>query len=411
MAQRTNEILVGLDIGTTKVCAIVGELHERGVDIIGIGTHRSAGLRNGSVVNIESTVRSIRKAVEEAELMAGCEVKRVHVALSGNHVLGFNSKGIVAIKNREVGDEDVSRVVDAAKAVNIPLDREIIHILPQEYAIDENEGIREPRGICGVRLEAKVHIVTASKTAIENLERCCHAAGLEVAGLVLAQFASSASVLDDDEKELGCVLVDIGGGTTDVSVWHNGYVVHTAVLPVGGNHLTNDIAVGLRTPRSEAERIKVRHGCAMGALVDEEEMIEVPSVGGREAETRSRQILTTIIEPRMEEIFMLVQQQVQASGFEDLMAAGVVLTGGTSAMDGVCELAEEVLGMRVRQGLPALDKLSGLVDVVRSPRYSTGVGLVLYGSQSAPRVVAADPDAAERRGIVRRFVEWWRAVF
>ncbi len=309
--RRHDEIIAGLDVGTTKVTAIIGELSDRGIDIIGIGSQKSDGLRNGSVVNIESTTQSIETAVKEAELMAGCEVSKVHLAISGSHILGFNSQGIVAIKDREVTSADISRVLDQAKAVAIPRDRRVIHALPQEFAVDDNDGIKEPRGISGVRMEARVHIVTAVRSCMENLERCCNQNGLEVIDATLAPLASSNAVLHDDEKELGVVVIDMGGGTTDIAVWYNDAIYHTAVVPLGGNHLSNDIAVGLRTPRSEAEKIRIKHGCALNALIPEDDTIEVPSVGGREAQIRSRRLLGAIMEPRMEEIFSLVQQELQ----------------------------------------------------------------------------------------------------
>jgi cell division protein FtsA len=410
---RHDEIIVGLDVGTTKVCAIVGEVTDRGLDIIGIGTHASEGLRKGTVVNIESTTRSIQKAIEEAELMAGCEVSRVHLALSGSHVLGFNSHGIVAVKDREVSSPDVDRVLDAAKAVAIPRDRIVVHTLPQEFVVDENDGIKEPRGISGVRLEARVHIVTAVRAAMENVVRCCNQCGLEVVSSTLAQLASSEAVLHEDEKELGVALIDIGGGTTDIAVWYNGSVIHSAVLPLGGNHLTNDIAVGMRTPRAEAEKIKIKYGCALNALIREEDTIEVPSVGGREPQTRSRRLLGAIIEPRMEEIFTLVQQEIQKSGFEDLLASGAVITGGVSAMEGATQLAEEVLGLPVRPGIPGTHSIGGLVDVVRSARYSTAVGLVLHASQQEEKQQQG-PRPGDSKGGPRwwgRFRSWARDVF
>ena len=382
MANR-DEVIVGLDIGTTKVCCIVGERTEGGIDIIGIGTSPSQGLRKGVVVNIESTVASIRKAVEEAELMAGCSIANVYAGIAGAHIRGFNSRGIVAVgKEREVTTSDIERVIDAARAVAIPLDREVIHILPQEYVIDENDGVKEPIGMSGVRLEAKVHIVTAATTCVQNIVRCCNRTGLHVTAVVLEQLASSASSLFEDEKELGVALVDIGGGTTDISIFYNNAIVHTAVIPIGGNHVSSDIAVGLRTPRAEAEKIKVAAGCALTSMVGEEDEIEVPAVGGRKAQIRSRQILCEIIEPRIEEIYCLVQQEIQKSGFEDLITSGVVLTGGASTMEGMVELAEEVIGLPCRRGRP--ESVGGLVDVVKNPRYSTGVGLVMYGFDHVP---------------------------
>ena len=377
MAQKA-ELIVGLDIGTTKICAIVGEVTSSGaIDIVGIGSHPSKGLRKGVVINIESTVASIKQAVGDAELMAGCQVSQVYAGIAGGHIKGVNSHGIVAVKEREVSQADIARVIDAARALAIPLDREVIHILPQEYIIDDQDGIREPMGMSGVRLEAKVHIVTGAVTSAQNIIKCAQRCGLTVADIVLEQLASSEAVLSQDEKDLGVALIDIGGGTTDIAIWSDGSIVHTSVLPVGGDHITNDIAVGLRTPTDEAERIKQQQGCAMGILVENDETIEVPSVGGRKPRILSRQILTDIIEPRVEEMFSLVQQEIQRTGYADLLASGVVITGGATLLQGMAELAEDVLGLPVRCGGPT--SIGGLVDVVRSPVYSTGVGLVLYG--------------------------------
>lgn len=406
-----DEVIVGLDIGTTKVCCIVGERTEGGVDIIGIGTSPSQGLRKGVVVNIESTVASIRKAVEEAELMAGCSIANVYTGIAGGHIRGFNSRGIVAVgKDREVSDHDIDRVIDAARAVAIPLDRQVIHILPQEYVIDENDGVREPVGMSGVRLEAKVHIVTAASTCVQNIVRCCNRTGLHVSAVVLEQLASAEACLFEDEKELGVALIDIGGGTTDIAIYYNNAIVHTAVIPIGGNHVSSDIAVGLRTPRGEAEKIKVKSGCALTSLVGEEENIEVPAVGGRKAQQRSRQILCEIIEPRIEEIYMLVQQEIQKSGFEDLITSGVVLTGGAGTMEGMVELAEEVLGMPARLASP--ESVGGLVDVVRNPKYATGVGLVMHGFKN--QGTRAEGSAKPRSGLKKlwgRTKGWFADIF
>ncbi|MDF1563818.1 MAG: cell division protein FtsA [Deltaproteobacteria bacterium] len=376
---KKGELIVGLDIGTTKICAIVGEVTESGIDIIGIGSHPSKGLRKGVVINIESTVASIKRAIEEAELMAGCEISTVYAGIAGGHIKGFNSHGVVAVKDKEIRQPDVERVIDAAKAIAIPLDREVIHILPQEYIVDEQDGIREPIGMSGVRLEAQVHIVTGAVSSAQNIVKCANRTGLNVADIVLEQLASSESVLTEDEKELGVALIDIGGGTTDLAIFSEGAIVHTSVLAVGGHHLTNDIAVGLRTPTHEAEKIKLKYGCAMASMVDREETIEVPSVGGRSPRVLSRQILCEIIEPRVEEIFMLVHREIQKSGYEELLASGLVITGGSTLLEGMVELAEDVTSLPVRRGTPR--GISGLVDVVRSPMYATGVGLVLYGAQ------------------------------
>jgi cell division protein FtsA len=382
MGNKKGELIVGLDIGTTKICAIVGEVSEDGsIDIIGIGSHPSKGLRKGVVINIDSTVQSIKKAIEEAELMAGCEISTVYAGIAGGHIKGFNSHGVVAVKEKEITPADVDRVIDAAKAVAIPMDREVIHILPQEFIVDEQDGIREPVGMSGVRLEAQVHIVTGAVSSAQNIIKCANRTGLNVADIVLEQLASSESVLTEDEKELGVALIDMGGGTTDLAIFSEGAIVHTSVLAVGGNHLTNDIAVGLRTPTHEAEKIKQKYGCAMASMVDRDETIEVPSVGGRNPRVLSRQILCEIIEPRVEEIFMLVQREIEKSGYAELLASGVVITGGTTLLEGMPELAEDVIGLPVRRGLPR--GIGGLVDVVKSPKYATGVGLVLYGSKNA----------------------------
>jgi cell division protein FtsA len=310
-------------------------------------------------------------------LMAGCEISHVYAGIAGGHIKGLNSHGIVAVKDKEVTETDVERVIDAARAIAIPLDREVIHILPQEFVIDDQDGIREPLGMSGVRLESKVHIVTGAVTSAQNIIKCAQRCGLTVADIVLEQLASSEAVLSQDEKELGVALIDIGGGTTDLAIWSEGSIIHTSVLAIGGAHISNDIAVGLRTPMDDAERIKQNFGCAMASMVDEEETVEVPSVGGRKPRVLSKRILTEIIEPRVEEMFSLVHQEIQRTGYEDLLASGVVITGGATLLEGMPELAEDILGLPVRLGMP--EDLGGLMDVVRSPVYSTGVGLVLYG--------------------------------
>lgn len=378
MGKRDN-LFVGLDIGTTKICAMVGEATSRGIDVVGIGTHPSRGLRKGVVINIDATVASIQQAIEEAELMAGCEIHSVYAGIAGGHIRGFNSHGVVAVKENEVREADVERVIDAAKAVAIPMDREVLHILPQEYIVDEQDGIRDPIGMSGVRLEAKVHIVTGAVTSAQNIVKCCNRCGLNVADIVLEQLASAESVLTQDEKELGVALIDIGGGTTDLVVYAHGAIKQTAVLALGGNHLTNDIAVGIRTPTVEAEKIKHQFGCAMTSMVSHDETIEVPSVGGRQPRTISRQLLSEIIEPRVEEMFMLTRRELEKSGLSELLASGVVLTGGCSILPGIPELAERVFDMPARRGIP--QGFGGLVDVVSSPIYATAVGLVLYGSK------------------------------
>lgn len=409
MAKKNDNIIVGLDIGTTKICAIVGEVGESGLNIIGIGTHPSKGLRKGVVVNIESTVTSIKKAIEEAELMSGCEITSVYTGIAGGHIKSINSHGIIGIRNGEVCDADIKRVIDAAKAVNIPMDREIIHVLPQEFIVDDQDGIKEPLGMSGVRLEAKVHIVTAAVTSAQNIVKCCNRTGLDVRDIVLQQLASSEAVLSSEEKELGVVLVDIGGGTTDIAIFAEGSIKHTAVIALGGNHLTSDIAIGLRTPAAEAEKIKKKYGCALASMVKRDEMIEVPSVGGRKPRVVSRQILAEIVEPRVEEIMTLVNREIVKAGFEDVAASGVVLTGGSASLDGMMEMAEQVFNLPVRLGLPV--GISGLTDIVNSPMYSTGVGLVLYGykNRSEDKFRVGEKNMFGK--ITKRMKEWLREFF
>ncbi|HBA88432.1 MAG TPA: cell division protein FtsA [Geobacter sp.] len=411
MSGRRDNLIVGLDIGTTKICAIVGAVTEDGIDIVGIGTSPSKGLRKGVVINIESTVSAIKKAIEEAELMAGCEIKSVYAGIAGGHIKGFNSQGVIAIKNREVSPEDVKRVIEAAKAIAIPMDREVIHILPQEFIIDDQDGIREPLGMSGVRLEAKVHIVTGAVASAQNIVKSCNRAGLEVADIVLEQLSSSEAVLSADEKELGVALVDIGGGTTDIAIFVDGAIKHTSVLSLGGNHLTNDIAVGLRTPMAEAERIKQKYGCCLSSLVGKDETIEVPSVGGRKPRVLSRQLLCEILEPRVEEIFTLVNREIVKSGLEDMIASGVVITGGSTILEGMPELAEQIFNLPVRRGLP--QRIGGLIDVVNSPVYATGVGLVVYGSKNvnAHEFPTQQSDDTVFRRVSRRMKEWFGEFF
>lgn len=372
-------MMVGLDIGTSKVSAIVGEVNDDNqVEIVGIGSHPSRGLKKGVVVNIESTVQSIQRCIEEAELMAGCQIHSVYAGIAGSHIRSMNSHGIVAIKDREVSASDVERVIDAARAVAIPADQRVLHVMPQEFVIDQQEGIREPIGMSGVRLEAKVHLVTGAVSATQNIIKCVRRCGLEVDDIILEQLASSCSVLTEDEKELGICLVDIGGGTTDVAVYTDGAIKHTAVIPIAGDQVTNDIAVAMRTPTQYAEEIKIKYACALRQLANPDDTIEVPGVGGRESRRLSRQTLAEVVEPRYEELLSLVHAELRRSGFEDL-AAGVVLTGGSSKMEGVVELAEEVFHMPVRLGMPQF--VTGLADVVRNPIHATGVGLLLFGQQ------------------------------
>lgn len=408
MGKKEN-IIVGLDIGTTKICAIVGGVTDIGVDIIGIGSHPSEGLRKGVVVNIESTVNSIKGAVEEAELMSGYEITSVFTGIAGGHISGLNSHGIVAVKGREVDENDIKRSIEAAKAIAIPLDREILHLLPQHYIVDDQDGVRTPVGMSGVRLEAKVHIVTGAVTSAQNIIKSINRVGLDVNDIVLEQLASSEAVLSPDEKELGVAIVDIGGGTTDIAVFYEGSIKHTAVLSLGGSYLTGDIAVGLRTPTVEAEKIKIKYGCAYTPLIPKDEIIEVPSVGGRKPRKVSRQILGEIIEPRMEEILNLVHREIVKSGYEDLLAAGVVLTGGTAILEGITELAEQIFNMPVRRGYPV--NIGGLTDIVNSPMYATGVGLIIYGSKDHYRNVFKRSDGNIFNRVTRRMKRWFTEFF
>ncbi len=390
-----NKMIVGLDIGTSKVVAIVGAITPEGqLEIVGIGSHRSNGLKKGVVVNIESTVLSIQRAIEEAELMAGCQIHSVYAGIAGSHIRSLNSHGIVAIRDREVFPQDLERVIDAAQAVAIPADQKILHILPQEFLIDDQDGVKEPLGMSGVRLEAKVHLVTCAVNAAQNIEKCIRRCGLEVEDIILEQLASSYSVLTDDEKELGVCVVDIGGGTTDIAIFKDGAIRHTGVIPIAGDQVTNDIAMALRTPTPNAEEIKIKYACALAKLTSPDETIKVPSVGDRQPRDLSRQALAEVVEPRYDELFTLVQAELRRSGFEDLIAAGIVLTGGTSKMEGVIELAEEIFHMPVRLGAP--QNIRGLSDIVNNPIYSTGVGLLIYAmkqQQGGGRAVAGTKES------------------
>ena len=374
---RKSNVLVGLDIGTTKTTAIVGEVTETGIDIIGIGTFPAKELRKGGVVNIDNTVEAIKRAVEDAEHMSGCRINSAYVSIAGIHVKGQNSLGIVAIKGREVGADDVQRAIEASKSIAIPVEREILHTLPQNYVVDGQDGIKDPIGMSGVRLEAKVHIVTGSVPSIANIVKSVNRVGLDIDDVVMEQLAASEAILSSDEKDLGVVLIDIGGATTGIAIFSDGSIKHTAMLPVGGNYLTSDIATGLRTPLNDAEIIKIKYGCAVSANISGDETIEVPSVGGRDDRQVSRQILGRIVEPRMEEILNLALKEIVRSGYEDLLAAGVVLTGGTALLSGINEMAEKIFDMPVRTGLAV--GIGGLSDVVNSPAHTVGVGLIMYG--------------------------------
>ena len=411
MAKREErKLLIGLDIGTSKVVAIVGELSsENTLEVIGIGSHPSRGLKRGVVVNIESTVQSIQRAIEEAELMSGCEINTVYAGIAGSHVRSLNSHGIVAIRDKEVSSGDIDRVIDAARAVAIPADQKVLHVLPQEFLIDSQEGIREPIGMSGVRLEAKVHLVTGAVSAAQNIVKCVQRCGLDVEDVVLEQLASSFSVLTEDEKELGICLVDMGGGTTDLAVFRGGAIQHTAVIPIAGDQVTNDIAISLRTPTQHAEEIKIKYACALSQLANLDETIEVPSVGDRPPRRLARQTLAEVVEARYEELFTLVRDELRRSGFEELIAAGLVLTGGSAKMEGAVELAEEIFHVPVRLGVPQY--VEGLVDVVRNPIHATGVGLLIYGKEA----VQAEPERATDRagmpGMFQKMGKWFQGNF
>ncbi|MBL4819195.1 MAG: cell division protein FtsA [Deltaproteobacteria bacterium] len=376
MKFRRDNLLVGLDIGTTKIGVVVAELNPNGVDIVGVGTSPSRGLRKGVVINIDATVASIKQALENAERMVGRPIRRVCAGIAGAHIQGFNSQAVVAIKNGEVKKSDLDRVIEAAKALSIPTDRELLHVLPQDFRVDGQGGIKEPLGMSGTRLEARIHMVTGAISSAQNIIKCAERSSLEVTNIVLEQLASAYSVLSEDERELGVAIVDIGGGTTDVAIFSQGSIQHTSVIPIGGHHLTNDIAVGLRTPQESAEEIKKIYGSASAKMIGRDEVVEVPSIGGRPERILRRQILGDILESRVEEIFELVAREIHRVGLKELLASGVVITGGSSLLPGMVEVAEHVLGLPVRRGSPK--GVGGLLDVVSSPIHATGVGLVLY---------------------------------
>jgi cell division protein FtsA len=411
MARKSErDVIVGLDIGTSKVVALVGEITADGsIEVIGLGSQASRGLKKGVVVNIESTVQSIQRAVEEAELMADCEINSIYAGIAGSHVRSLNSHGVVAIRDREVTHGDVEHVIDAAKAVAIPADQRILHVLPQEFIIDGQEGIRDPIGMSGVRLEARVHIVTGADSAAQNIVKCVQRCGLQVEDVVLEQLASSFAVLTDDEKELGVCLVDVGGGTTDIAVFGNGAIQHTAVIPIAGDQVTNDIAVSMRTPTQYAEDIKIRYACALSQLANPDESIEVPSVGDRPARRLARQTLAEVVEPRYEELFNLIREELRRSGFEETIAAGIVLTGGSARMEGAIELAEEIFHVPVRLGLPS--QVMGLSDVVRNPIYSTGVGLLLYARENSTPANRGAVIGGNVAGALARMKNWFKGNF
>jgi len=409
MPKESRNLVVGLDIGTSKVAALVGELAPDGaLEVLGMGSHESKGLKKGVVVNIEATVAGIQRALEEAELMADCKIASAFTGIAGSHIRSFNSTGMVAVKDREVSAVDVERAVETAKAVNIPTDQQILHVLRQEFIIDGQEDVREPVGMSGVRLEVKVHIVTGAVSAAQNIVKCVRRCGLDVNDLILQPLASSRAVLSEDEKDLGVCLVDVGGGTTDLAIFTHGAIRHTAVIPIAGDQITNDIAMALRTPTAEAEAIKTRQGCALRQLADPNEMIEVPGIGDRAPRVMSRQTLAEVIEPRVEELFSLVQQVLRESGYEELLSSGIVLTGGSSVMQGMVELGEEIFHMPVRIGVPRYS--GGLADVVRSPRYATAMGLLFEGVQQLQQGRVSRQNGSVR-AVLGRMRDWFQKNF
>jgi len=406
--QAQEDIIVGLDIGTTKICAVVGEVSRTAINIIGIGTHPSIGLRKGVVVDIESTVESIKKAIEEAELMAGCEISSVYAGIAGGHITGLNSRGIVAIKGQEIIKSDVERVIDAARAVAIPMDREVIHVLPQEFIVDDQTGIQNPVGMAGVRLETKIHIVTGAVTSAHNIVKCANRSGLDVCDIVLESLASGEAVLTDEERELGVGLIDLGGGTTDLAIFSGKSIKHTFVLGLGGNNLTKDIAIGVRASLAEAEKIKIKFGTCVSRNISSEETIEVPGMGGRETRKLPRKILGEILEPRVEEIFSLIKREIYRAGMENLIVSGMVLTGGSALLDEATEIAESIFELPTRLGKPR--EISGLVDVVNNPMYATGVGLVLYGARNRITKKFRIRDVNIFNRIMTRMKKWFKDV-
>ena len=406
---KREELIVGLDLGTTKICAVVGEVTSEGINIVGVGTYPSIGLRGGVVVNIDQTVHSIRKAVDEAELMAGCEITSVYAGVAGTHVQSMNSHGVIAVKSREVTQADIDRVLDAAKTIALPFDRQILHVLPQQYIVDDQEGIQNPLGMSGVRLEAKVHIITGAVSAVQNIIKCCDRANLQVQDVVLESLASSEAVLDSDEKHLGVALVDIGGGTSDVAVFLDHAIRYSCVVGLGGNHITSDISVGLRTSMDEAEKIKKKYGCALVEWINPQDVIEVGSVGGQKPRQLAQSILTQIIEARVEEIMKIVEWELVRSGYAESLHAGVVLTGGVALLPGIRELTERSFDMPVRIGVPY--RFGGLGDVVKNPIYSTGTGLLMYGRKqgSGSRAPLEEPNLLKKviTSMKRWFKEFW----
>ncbi|HVE49912.1 MAG TPA: cell division protein FtsA [Casimicrobiaceae bacterium] len=404
------DIIVGLDIGTSKIVALVAEVTpDGGMNVIGLGTQPSRGLRKGVVVNIDATMASIARVIEEAEVMANCRISDVVTGIAGSHIRSLNSSGMVAIKEKEVSEPDIDRVMETAKAVAIPNDQQILHILPQEFIIDGQDGVREPLGMSGVRLEVKVHIVTGAVSAVENIVKCVRRCGLTVSDVILQPLASATAVLNEDERELGVCLMDIGGGTTDLAVFANGAIRHTAVIPIAGDQVTNDIAMTLRTPTKDAEELKIRHGCALRQLADASEIVEVPGVGDRAPRKLSRQTLAEVIGPRVDELYGLVQQELRRSGFEELLSSGIVLTGGTALLHGMVELGEEMFHLPVRVGVPAY--AGGLADMVRNPRYATAMGLLIEGRDQWKRAHEARKEVEGIGGVAERMRRWFKANF
>ena len=411
MAKKSNNnLVVGLDIGTSKVLVIVVEISPDGeMEVIGVGHYPAKGLRKGVVANIESTVQSIQRAVEEAELMAGCQIYSVFAGIAGAHISSINSHGVVAIKDNEVTGTDIERVIDAARAMAIPNDQRILHVLPQDFIIDGQDGIREPVGMCGVRMEAKVHMITGAVSAAQNIVKCIRRCGLEVDDIILEQIASSEAVLTEDERELGVCMIDIGGGTTDIAIFTDGAIRHTAVIPIAGDQVTNDIAVAFHTPTQAAEDIKKKYGCTLVQLVDESQTIETPSMGGRPPRSLSRRNLAEIIEPRIEELLLLIQAEIRNSGFEEVIGSGIVLTGGTSRIEGMLELAEEIFHLPVRQGLPNYE--GSLSEVIRNPIYSTGIGLAQFGYANGNQLQKKAQQSSTVTSMLERMKSWFKGSF
>ena len=409
MSKESKNLIVGLDIGTSKIACIVAEMTAEGtLEVIGAGMHESSGMKKGMVVNIDATVGAIQQALQEAELMADCKIREVYTGIAGGHIRSSNAHGMIKIKDKEVAQTDVVRAIETASSISLPGDQQILHILEQEFSIDGQEGIKKPLGMSGLRLEVEIHIVTGAVSAVQNILKCIHRCGLEVNDMILQPLASSKAVLADDEKELGVCLVDIGGGTTDVAIFTNGAIRHTAVIPIAGDQITNDIAMALRTPTKDAEDIKIKYGCALRQLATDAP-IEVPGVGERSARMLSRQTLAEVIEPRVEELYSLVQTELRRSGMEELLSSGIVITGGSAALQGMVELGEEIFHLPVRLGLPR--NIGGLSAVVKTPRYATGVGLLLYGLERRQRNEVERVGVGSFKEVLEKMAAWFRGNF